>query len=311
MTSRGWLAATLAGFMAGLAGGLFGVGGGIILVPMLTAFFALSQHQAHGTSLAAIGATAIAGVIVYGLAGHVAWLPAALMSLASVFTARLGARLAARTSRERLTLFFAVFLLLVAARLLTRSATTAPEHVIAGPLELAAALGVGALVGLLAGFMGVGGGLIAVPALTLLFGMSQQTAQGTQPGHHPRHRADRGARAQPARKRRTAAPAGAGAGRAVRGPARLDRGPAPAAGRPGAGIRGVPDRERGPDAVGGAAPEAGLEHLRDGRSASRLWITQSPPSGPAVSHPTRTGCPGNATDRQRQPTLFVAYVFRR
>jgi uncharacterized membrane protein YfcA len=41
------------------------------------------------------------------------------------------------------------------------------------------ALAVGAAVGLLAGFMGVGGGIVAVPALTLLFGMSQQTAQGT------------------------------------------------------------------------------------------------------------------------------------
>ena len=179
MTSRRWFAAVLAGFTAGLAGGLFGVGGGIVLVPMLTAFFALSQHAAHGTSLAAIGATAVAGLVVYGLAGHVAWLPAALMSVASVFTARFGARLAARTSRERLTLAFAVFLLLVAARMLWRTPAGSAGHVLTGPLGLAASLAVGAVVGLLSGFMGVGGGIIAVPALTLLFGMTQQTAQGT------------------------------------------------------------------------------------------------------------------------------------
>jgi uncharacterized membrane protein YfcA len=179
MTPRGWLAAVLAGFTAGLAGGLFGVGGGIILVPMLTAFFALSQHQAHGTSLAAIGATAVTGLIVYGLAGHVAWLPALFMSLASVFTARLGARLAARTSRERLTTAFAVLLLLVAARLLWRAPAAGSDPLLHGPVGIAVSLGIGAAVGLLAGFMGVGGGLIAVPALTLLFGMSQQTAQGT------------------------------------------------------------------------------------------------------------------------------------
>jgi len=179
MTTRGWLAAALAGFTAGLAGGLFGVGGGILLVPMLTAFFALSQHQAHGTSLAVIGATALSGLVVYGLAGHVAWLPAALMSVASVFTARFGARLAARTSRERLTLAFAVFLLLVAVRLLWRAPAGTAEHALTGPVGMAASLGVGAAVGLLAGFMGVGGGIIAVPALALLFGMPQQTAQGT------------------------------------------------------------------------------------------------------------------------------------
>jgi uncharacterized membrane protein YfcA len=179
MTSRGWLAAALAGFTAGLAGGLFGVGGGIVLVPMLTAFFALSQHQAHGTSLAVIGATALSGLVVYGLAGHVAWLPAALMSVASVLTARLGAQLAARTSRERLTGAFAVFLLLVAARLLWRTPAGAAAHPLTGVVGMAVSLGVGAAVGLLAGFMGVGGGIIAVPALTLLFGMTQQTAQGT------------------------------------------------------------------------------------------------------------------------------------
>lgn len=176
---RAWYAAVLAGFTAGAAGGLFGVGGGILLVPLLTAFFALSQHQAHGTSLAAIGATAIAGLVVYGLHGHVAWLPAALMSVASVLTARIGARWAARVSREQLTNAFAVFLLLVAVRILWRAPAGSAEHALTGPAGLAASLGVGAAVGLLSGFMGVGGGIIAVPALTLLFGMSQQTAQGT------------------------------------------------------------------------------------------------------------------------------------
>jgi uncharacterized membrane protein YfcA len=175
----GWPAAALAGFVAGLAGGLFGVGGGILLVPILTAFFALTQHEAHGTSLAAIGATAVAGLVVYGLHGHVAWVPAALMSVASVFTARLGARLAARTSRARLAKAFALLLLLVAARILWRAPVGSAETALHGPLAMAAVLGVGAAAGLLAGFMGVGGGIIAVPALTLLFGLSQQTAQGT------------------------------------------------------------------------------------------------------------------------------------
>ena len=174
-----WAAAALTGFTAGLAGGLFGVGGGILLVPMLIAFFALSQHQAHGTSLAAIGATAVAGLVVYGLHGQVAWLPAGGMCLSSVLAARLGAKLAARTSKERLTLAFSVFLVLVAARILWKAPAGSAEHALTGVTGIAASLGVGAAVGLLSGFMGVGGGVIAVPALTLLFGMSQQMAQGT------------------------------------------------------------------------------------------------------------------------------------
>ncbi len=179
VASRANWAAALAGLVVGLAGGLFGVGGGILLVPLLTSFFSLTQHQAHGTSLAAIGATAVAGLVVYGLAGNVAWWPAALMSVASVVAARAGARFAARTSRERLTLSFAVFVLLVAARILWRAPVGSADHALTGASGMLASLGVGASVGMLSGYMGVGGGVIAVPALTLLFGMPQQMAQGT------------------------------------------------------------------------------------------------------------------------------------
>jgi uncharacterized membrane protein YfcA len=179
MRSRTWWAAPVAGAAAGLMGGLFGVGGGIVLVPMLTAFFALTQHQAHGTSLAALGATAAAGLVVYGLHGNVAWLPAALLALASLPAARWGARLAARTRSDRLRLAFAVFLLAVAARILWRAPAAEAGHALTGGAGLLAGLGAGAAVGLLSGFMGVGGGIIAVPALTLLFGMSQPLAQGT------------------------------------------------------------------------------------------------------------------------------------
>jgi uncharacterized membrane protein YfcA len=170
---------TLAGFVAGLAGGLFGVGGGILLVPMLTGWFALTQHQAHGTSLAAIGATAIAGLAVYAAHGHVAWVTGAIMAVTSMLCARFGAMLAARTSRTALARAFAIFLVLVAARLLWKSPEGAGAPVLAGVTGAVVALAVGAAVGLLAGFMGVGGGILAVPALALLFGASQQTAQGT------------------------------------------------------------------------------------------------------------------------------------
>jgi uncharacterized protein len=170
---------TLAGLVAGLAGGLFGVGGGILLVPMLTGMFGLTQHQAHGTSLAAIGATAVAGLVVYAANGHVAWVTGAIMAVTSMLCAGLGARLAARTSHASLTRAFAVFLVLVAARLLWRAPAGSEAPALEGLLGAAAALGVGAAVGLLAGFMGVGGGILAVPALALLFGTSQQTAQGT------------------------------------------------------------------------------------------------------------------------------------
>lgn len=169
----------LGGVAAGVAGGLFGVGGGIVLVPLLTSRFRLTQHQAHGTSLAVIGLTAVAGVVVYALFGQVVWRTAAVVGLTSVIAAGWGARLAARTPSVGLARAFAVLLLLVAVRLLSDvpavGEVVPPRGAAALAFELLLGLGVGAL----SGYMGVGGGVLAVPAFTLVLGMSQQTAQGT------------------------------------------------------------------------------------------------------------------------------------
>ncbi len=179
MHGRDRLQGFLAGLAAGVSGGLFGVGGGAVLVPLLTGRFHLTQHQAHGTSLAVIGLTAIAGLAVYGAFAQVAWGTAAVVALASIIPARYGARWASRLSTVGLRRAFAIFLVLVAARLLLKTpvAAGAPFH--HGFLGLGFDLVIGAAVGLLAGFMGVGGGVLAVPAFTLGLGMAQQAAQGT------------------------------------------------------------------------------------------------------------------------------------
>lgn len=162
-----------------MTGGLFGVGGGVIIVPILTGHFKLSQHQAHGTSLATIGATALVSVIVYSLHGNVAWTTAIIVTLSSILAARYGARLAARTPSAHLTRAFAFFLIVVAVRMLWKAPVPSEVPLHTGPVGLALTLVVGLVAGLLSGFMGVGGGVFAVPAFTLLFGMPQQMAQGT------------------------------------------------------------------------------------------------------------------------------------
>ncbi len=178
MTASGGWRALIGGLVAGFAGGLFGVGGGILLVPMLASVFGATPHQANGTSLATIAATALTGLAVYAWKGNVAWGTAALLALGSIPAARWGARLAARSSRRTLLRVFAAFLVLVAARLLWR----APEplaHTYPLAVTIAADVGLGVITGLLAGYLGVGGGIVMVPALVLLFGVPQPMAQGT------------------------------------------------------------------------------------------------------------------------------------
>lgn len=179
MTASGRWRGVAAGVVAGLAGGLFGVGGGIILVPALTGWFRLTQHEAHGTSLAVIAATALPATILYGLRGQVDWLTALMVAAGSLVTARLGARAATRLSGTALKRTFAVFIALVAVRLLWKVPTPAAHAGLPGLPGVGFDLLVGGATGFVAGFMGVGGGVIAVPAFTLGLGMSQHVAQGT------------------------------------------------------------------------------------------------------------------------------------
>ncbi len=172
-------AAVAGGALAGAFGGLFGVGGGVLIIPLLTSFFRVSQHQAHGTSLAAIGATALAGLAIYGTHGRVDWLTAGLTGLSSMLTARFGARAAARVTSRQLKLAFAAMLAIVAIRLWWRAQPASLGLVHAGVTRVLFDLALGAAVGLIAGFMGVGGGILAVPAFMLLLGMPQHRAQGT------------------------------------------------------------------------------------------------------------------------------------
>jgi len=178
MTARDRVRGLLAGAVAGLAGGLFGVGGGLMLVPLLTGFFGLSQHRAHGTSLAVIGATALAALTVYGAHANVLWNVAVIVALGSIVGAPLGARATDHLSSSGLRRAFAIFLVLVAVRLLWQ-APSGGLGGLTGIASVALYLVVGVLAGFLAGFMGVGGGIVVVPILTLLLGTTQQQAQGT------------------------------------------------------------------------------------------------------------------------------------
>jgi uncharacterized protein len=106
------------GLTAGFMSALFGVGGGLIVVPLLLLLCNYRPHTAAATSLAAIGITALAGTITYAVHGEVHWRYAALVGVPAAFGAALGATLQQRLHARLLTYLFAVFLVGIAITLL-------------------------------------------------------------------------------------------------------------------------------------------------------------------------------------------------
>ena len=106
------------GLVAGLFSALFGVGGGIVIVPLLILLLGFESRLATGTSLAAIGITALAGTILYAFEGHVDVAHAALVGLPAAAGAIVGTGLQQRVSGRLLTLAFAVLLAVLAVWLL-------------------------------------------------------------------------------------------------------------------------------------------------------------------------------------------------
>jgi hypothetical protein len=110
----------LVGLAAGVLAGLFGVGGGILFVPTLTAL-GLTQLHAEASSLLAIIPTVIVGVWRQRKYGNVRWRPAGIIGLASIGAAVGGAKVAESLNEATLRKLFAVLLLCVAAQIAWRA----------------------------------------------------------------------------------------------------------------------------------------------------------------------------------------------
>lgn len=108
------------GLVAGLFSALFGVGGGIVVVPLLLVLLLFPPREATGTSLAAIGLTALFGVVTYGILGRIQWEEAALVGFPAVAGVLAGTWLQQRISSRLLVLLFAAFLVAIAIQLLVR-----------------------------------------------------------------------------------------------------------------------------------------------------------------------------------------------
>lgn len=112
--SRAQLITVASGLLAGLMSGLLGVGGGIVMVPLLVYAAHLSQHQAHATSLAAVIAIGAVGAATFATDGQVDLAIAALLALGSLIGAPLGASIMARTPEGPLKIAFGLLMIVVA-----------------------------------------------------------------------------------------------------------------------------------------------------------------------------------------------------
>lgn len=169
----------LIGLLAGLFGGLVGLGGGVIMIPLMGGVLKLDQHKAHGTSLVALVFTGISGAVAYGIKGTVDVSAAALMAATAMITAQGGAHFAHSLPEWKLKRSFGGFLLFVSCLMLVKPYLPHVPGMDSGWQRAAVLLLTGTFAGFLSGMMGVGGGTIMVPAMVLLTGFSQHLAQGS------------------------------------------------------------------------------------------------------------------------------------
>ncbi len=168
----------LAGLLGGLLAGAFGVGGGVVLVPMLSLVLGLGQHEAQGVTLTVLLApVSLPAVIAYQRYFPIPWRLAAAIAVGFLPGVAAGSRAAVAVPDGPLRILFALFMLFVAWR--TWRSGTAPDPGDQPARSAWHGLWIGLLGGLLAGVFGVGGAIAMIPFLTGVIGLSQHRAQAT------------------------------------------------------------------------------------------------------------------------------------
>ncbi|MEQ8765790.1 MAG: sulfite exporter TauE/SafE family protein [Planctomycetota bacterium] len=162
------------GVFVGIASTMFGIGGGLIMVPVLHVWLGIDLKRAVGTSLVAIIGIALTGVVAEVLVspGSIHWDLAAGIAAGAIVGARLGAWLLAKLPTETLRWIFVAFMTLAMLRLLFgggASEETADSAAMAPALAIAICVMTGVVTGLTSAFFGIGGGLVVVPVLTFVF----------------------------------------------------------------------------------------------------------------------------------------------
>jgi uncharacterized protein len=170
--------------LIGLSLGLIGGGGSIITVPVLVYVLGVEAHEAVGMSLAVVGGTSLVGAWLHHRRGALQLKTGLTFGASGILGAFAGSPLTKLLSPPALLMTFALLMLFIAVLMLRRkSATTAVAESEIGETgekpSVWKSLLAGFGVGVLTGFLGVGGGFLIVPALVVFGGLSMKDAIGT------------------------------------------------------------------------------------------------------------------------------------
>jgi uncharacterized protein len=170
------------GLGVGTFGGMFGLGGGIIMVPILLYVYRRDIHHATAISLAVIGPMAFCGTIGNAIAGKIVW-PAFLgISAGAVVGATIGATLSKRVPKATLRRITGFSVLLIGISMVVIKAPATVESLVVvdtSPGAIAAMLVSGLGVGIFSGMLGLGGGVILNPLMLFGFGYTAQQTVAT------------------------------------------------------------------------------------------------------------------------------------
>ena len=171
------LTVVLVGMAAGFLSGMFGVGGGILIVPGLVLVAKMDQRIAHGTSLAAVLPISAASMVSYWSHDHVDWRVGLCLTAGALVGAVLGTKLLNILPHRVLAIAFAGILLVTAIRLFLPIESGTRGVLTVG--SIIALIAIGVATGILAGLLGVGGGIIMVPAMMMMLHLPAAMAKGT------------------------------------------------------------------------------------------------------------------------------------
>ncbi|MEU1434304.1 sulfite exporter TauE/SafE family protein [Streptomyces sp. NPDC005786] len=171
--------ALIAGAVVGLALGGLGGGGSVIAVPALIYLLGFDPAAATTAALLIVIATSLTGLLAHARDGQVRWRTGGLFAVAGVVPAALAGALSVRIPSALLTAAFAVLAVVAGVRMLRTSGTPGADAERPAPVPVGRAAGTGAGLGAVTGFLGVGGGFLAVPALVTVLAVPMSAAVGT------------------------------------------------------------------------------------------------------------------------------------